>query len=40
MGRNEATFRRSITAAGPFRIRTGFPVHRTRQIAVPITSTT
>ena len=33
------TFERSITAAGPFRIRTGFPVRRSWQAARPATST-
>jgi hypothetical protein len=39
-GKGWAAFRHSITAAGPFRICTEFPVRRTRQTAVPATSTT
>jgi hypothetical protein len=34
------TLWRSITAAGPFRDYTGFPVRRSRQAAEPATSTT
>ena len=37
--RGENTFQRSITAAGPFRIHTGFPVRRPRQAAEPATRT-
>ena len=32
------TLKRSITAAGPFRIYTGFPVRRPKQAAGPATS--
>ncbi len=32
------TRKHSVTAAGPFRIRTGFPVRRLRQAAWPATS--